>query len=116
MARIMIMFTMTLKRRSKKQFMKMNQLKYVLLLAGLALVGAAQAQVPQLINYQGRVVQGGTNFGGSGQFKFAFVQGAGPTLLWKNDGSAGNTEPAVSVTLPVVNGLRSEERRVGKEC
>ena len=31
------------------------------------------AQVPQLFNYQGRVVVGTTNFDGSGQFKFALV-------------------------------------------
>lgn len=68
---------------------------------------ALQAQVPQLINYQGRVLSGGTNFNGSGQFKFALVQGAGPTLLWKNDGSAGDTEPTAAVTLNVVNGLYS---------
>lgn len=87
----------------------MNKFKLALTLAGLALVGVAQAQVPQLINYQGRVVIAGTNFNSppAGQFKFALVQGAGPTLLWKNDGSAGNTEPAAFVALPVVNGLYS---------
>ena len=31
------------------------------------------AQVPQLINYQGRVAVGTVNFDGSGQFKFALV-------------------------------------------
>ena len=33
------------------------------------------AQVPQLINYQGRVVVGSTNFNGAGQFKFALING-----------------------------------------
>jgi hypothetical protein len=33
------------------------------------------AQVPQLLNYQGRVASGGVNFEGTGQFKFALVDG-----------------------------------------
>ncbi len=70
---------------------------------------ALHAQVPQILNYQGRVAVGDppVNFDGSGGFKFALVQGEGPTLLWKNDGSAGNTEPAAAVTLPVTKGLYS---------
>ena len=35
------------------------------------------AQVPQLINYQGRVAVGAVNFDGAGQFKFALVNAAG---------------------------------------
>ena len=38
---------------------------------------ALHAQVPQLINYQGRVAVGTTNFNGSGAFKFALVNAAG---------------------------------------
>lgn len=70
---------------------------------------ALHAQVPQILNYQGRVAVGDppVNFDGSGEFKFALVQGEGPTLLWKNDGSAGNTEPTTAVTLPVTKGLYS---------
>jgi len=80
--------------------------RFHIALASLALLaGAARAQVPTMISYQGRVQVDNTNFTGNGQFKFAFVQGAGPTLLWKNDGSAGNTEPANAVTLAVANGL-----------
>lgn len=37
--------------------------------------GAAWAQVPQLLNYQGRIAVSGTNFTGTGQFKFALVDG-----------------------------------------
>jgi hypothetical protein len=33
------------------------------------------AQVPQLISYQGRIVDNGTNFNGTGQFMFALVDG-----------------------------------------
>jgi hypothetical protein len=47
------------------------------------------------------------NFDGSGSFKFALVLGEGPTLLWKNDGSVGNTEPATAVSLTVTKGLYS---------
>lgn len=82
------------------------------LVAATALLASgaiAQAQVPQLINYQGRVLVAGTNFNSPplGLFKFALVQAAGPTLVWKNDGSAGNTEPAAAVSLKVANGLYS---------
>lgn len=66
------------------------------LLAGLCglIVVQATAQVPTMLSYQGRVQMNNTNFGGSGQFKFALVQGAGSTLLWKSDGSAAKTELA----------------------
>ena len=43
----------------------------------LAAAPVARAQIPQLINYQGRVAVGGVNFDGAGQFKFALVEGAG---------------------------------------
>lgn len=75
------------------------------LAAASFLATTAVAQVPTMLSYQGRVLMNNTNFGGGGQFKFALVQGAGPTLLWKNDGSAGNTEPANAVSLSVANGL-----------
>ena len=51
-------------------------------LAALAAVLAVvttrlDAQVPQLINYQGRVTVGRCNFEGAGQFKFALVSADG---------------------------------------
>ena len=64
-----------------------------------------QAQVPQLISYQGRVSSGGAPFNGSGQFKFALVNGNGSTFFWRNDGGAGVGEPTNAVTAPVTNGL-----------
>lgn len=75
----------------------------------LSAVVSLEAQVPQILNYQGRVAVGNPaiNFHGTGSFKFALVQGTGPTLLWKNDGSSGNTEPAAAVTLTVTKGLYS---------
>ncbi len=77
-----------------------------LTVASLAMIATAtQAQVPTMISYQGRVLMNNANYNGTGQFKFALVQAAGPTLLWKNDGSPGNAEPAAAVSLSVANGL-----------
>lgn len=57
----------------------------------LASFTPAHAQVPQLINYQGRIVVGTVNFSGAGQFKFALVSSplATPTL-WSNNGTSVN--------------------------
>ena len=67
-----------------------------------------QAQVPQLINYQGRVVVGSTDFNGSGQFKFALVNTNGTTTYWSNDGtSTAGSQPTNAVTLTVTQGLYS---------
>ncbi len=65
-------------------------------------------QVPQLINYQGRVAVSGTNFNGTGNFKFALVNGTGTQTYWSNDGtSVAGSQPTVGVTRPVANGLYS---------
>jgi hypothetical protein len=74
-----------------------------------------QAQVPPLINYQGRVIVGTTNFDGSGQFKFALVNSNGTTAYWSNDGSLSlvpgaitpSSQPTNSVQLLVSKGLYS---------
>ncbi len=74
---------------------------------GLTLTLTARAQVPGIINYQGRIVDGGTNFNGTGQFKFALVNGsAGTTNYWSNNGTAVG-QPAVAVSLTVTKGLYS---------
>ena len=66
------------------------------------------AQVPQIINYQGRALVGSTNFNGTGQFKFALVNANGSTTFWSNDGtSSGGGEPTNAVSLGVSNGLYS---------
>jgi hypothetical protein len=66
------------------------------------------AQVPQIINYQGRVVVGTANFNGSGQFRFALVKAAGTTTFWSNDGTSVNgSQPTNAVSLSVSNGLYS---------
>jgi hypothetical protein len=79
-----------------------------LLLAALCLVAAGPlaAQVPQLLNYQGRVTVGGNNFDGTGQFKFALVNAVGSTNYWSNDGM-GTGQPVTAVPLTVTKGLYS---------
>ena len=88
-----------------------------LALSAVVLLGALQAQVPQMLNYQGRIAVAGVNFdstaaGHAGQFKFALVDGANPPVVyWSNDGTIdGQTTanaPTASVALPVAKGLYS---------
>ncbi|MES2705813.1 MAG: tail fiber domain-containing protein [Verrucomicrobiota bacterium] len=73
------------------------------LLAGLQM---SPAEVPGVLNYQGRIAVDGTNFSGSGQFKFALVNANGTETFWSNDGSStAGSPPAAAVTLPVTRGL-----------
>ena len=90
-------------------------MKKFLLLVSAAILGSlaflpapARAQVPQLLNYQGRVAVGTVNFDGSGSFKFALVNAAGTTTYWSNDGtSTTGDEPVAAVALTVTKGLWS---------
>src|SRR5947207_3148902 len=69
---------------------------------------SAPAVVPSIISYQGAVTVGGTNFNGSGTFKFALVDGTGSTTLWSNNGTSVNgSEPTIGVTLSVVDSIYS---------
>ena len=83
-------------------------MKLLPLLALALLAAHASAQIPQTINYQGRITAGAVNFTGTGQFKFALVNAAGTTTFWSNDGTsvAGNP-PTNSVGLEVTGGLFS---------
>jgi hypothetical protein len=68
----------------------------------------ARGQVPELLNYQGRVLVGGIAFGGTGQFKFALVSGDGTQTYWRNsllNKSSG--QPDLSVAVAVNEGLFS---------
>jgi hypothetical protein len=79
-----------------------------LLAANLVLAGVApvSAQVPSIIGYQGRVSGNGTNFAGTGFFKFALVGTAGTNTFWSNDGASTNgSEPVKQVGLSVAQGL-----------
>jgi hypothetical protein len=79
------------------------------MLAGFTLLTApVYAQVPNLLNYQGRVAVGTVNFEGSGQFRFALVNAAGTTTFWSNDGtSTAGSQPTAAVALTVTKGLYS---------
>lgn len=71
-----------------------------------ALIAPLGAQVPQLLNYQGRVQVGTSDFNGTGQFKFALVSANGSATYWSNDGTSnGGSPPTTGVTLPVTHGL-----------
>ena len=86
----------------------MKNCTLLLVLAAIAGSGTLRAQVPQIINYQGRVVVGTTNFNGTGQFKFALVNAAGTTTYWSNDGtSTAGSQPTNAVSLAVSKGLYS---------
>ena len=76
---------------------------------GMGLMGGrVEGQVPQMINYAGRVAVGAVNFEGAGQFKFALVDGLGTTTYWSNDGtSVGGNPPTGVVTLAVSGGMYS---------
>lgn len=74
------------------------------LFLGLFAALTASAQVPQIINYQGRITVGGTNYDATGLFKFALVNTAGTVNYWANDGTASG-QPATGVSLAVSKGL-----------
>jgi hypothetical protein len=77
------------------------------------LATSLHAQVPNLLNYQGRVAVGtgasAVNFNGTGQFKFALVDSTGSTVYWvsSNDLSPADGVPDNAVSLAVTKGLYS---------
>lgn len=78
----------------------------------LALFAAAgsplAAQVPPLLNYQGRVAVDAVNFEGTGSFAFALVSADGSTTYWSHDGSSvAGSQPASFLPLTVSKGLYS---------
>lgn len=73
-----------------------------------ASVTELHAQVPQLINYQGRLSVGNGSFNGSGMFKFALVDTTGANTYWSNDGtSTAGSQPTAAVAVTVTKGLYS---------
>ena len=94
----------------ESKFLAVSKTLLTRALALLLLVSttALHAQVPQLINYQGRVAVGTVNFDGSGLFKFALVNTDGTATFWSNDGtSISGSQPTAAVTLTVTKGLYS---------
>jgi hypothetical protein len=78
----------------------MNKLLIIVMALSFLLFGhILEAQVPQILNYQGRVSVNGTNFDGTGQFQFAMVNSTGAVTYWSNGNSV--------VSLPVSGGLYS---------
>jgi hypothetical protein len=69
-----------------------------------ALAVTTNAQVPGIVNYQGRIVDGGTNFTGTGQFEFTLISAGGATNYWANDGTPAG-QPGAAVSLTCNNGL-----------
>jgi N-acetylneuraminic acid mutarotase len=85
-----------------------NTLRKLQFLAALGCLVVGQAQVPQLINFQGRIAVEGVNFTGEGRFKFALVNGDASAAFWSNDAaSSAGSEPAAAVIVPVQHGLYS---------
>ena len=78
----------------------------LLLVAQAFLPVSANAQVPGVINYQGRIVDNGVNFNNTGSFEFALISPGGTTNYWSNDGTAIG-QPALAVPLAVTNGVCS---------
>ena len=72
-----------------------------------ALTLTALADVPHMIHHQGILQDNeGVPVNGPAEFKFAFVNQAGDTSLWSNDGtSVAGSAPAAFVALPVSDGL-----------
>jgi|GEM_PF-3873304 len=76
------------------------------LLAVCLLSFAAKAQVPGEVNYQGRIMENGQAFSGSGNFKFALCSQSGSTTYWSNDMTSVNCgEPSAAVALTVDQGI-----------
>ena len=67
------------------------------------------AQVRLVLSHQGRVASNGVPFSGTGQFKFALVNGTGSETYWRNspDLAPADGQPDASVDLPVSKGLFS---------
>lgn len=73
--------------------------RWLLAAIPLGFPAVLSAQVPALLNCQGRVSTGGTNYDGTGAFQFALVNGDGSATFWSNGTAA--------VSLAVNKGLYS---------
>lgn len=80
----------------------------VLLLLACLECNEAEAQVPGLINYQGRVAVGRTDFDGQGNFRLALINADGSQVYWRNAADSNSDGvPDSSVLLTVSRGLFS---------
>lgn len=86
----------------------MNPIHRLFFIVLTFLIASARADVPQLVNHQGRIAVGTVNFDGTGQFKFALVNTDGTESYWSNDNSSAvGSEPSTFVSLTVAKGLYS---------
>jgi hypothetical protein len=78
-------------------------MKTIRILASLALAACAtmplNAEVPQLINHQGRIAVDGANFNGSGQFKFALVDGGVENSIQATATATIEAEQVTTITV-----------------
>lgn len=66
------------------------------------------ADIPKMISHQGRITVDGTNFSGTGKFKFAMVSSDGETVYWTNSADENNDGvPDTPVSITVSSGLYS---------
>lgn len=80
----------------------------ILLVMMLAFAVTLAAQVPSMLNYQGRIAVNGVNFSGTGQFKFALINTNGSQSFWSNDGtSSAGSQPTAAVSIDVESGIYS---------
>jgi len=82
----------------------MKRLTTTICTAALFVVAGSASAVPQFINYQGRVVVDGTNYTGTGEFRFTLLDDSN-NVVWSNDGVS--PIPSNSVSLQVTKGLFS---------
>ncbi|MEK7953542.1 hypothetical protein [Luteolibacter soli] len=76
----------------------------LLLTTFLGAIVPLRAQVPTLVNYQGRV----ESFSGTANFRFALANADGSEIYWSNDGTCKQGgEPAAAVSLAVEEGYYS---------
>lgn len=87
--------------------MNMSKTFWLAALAFAVTAATAFAQVPGIIQYQGRVTSNGTNFTGTGQFKFAIIETIiTGSAVWNNAGVVDALgEPVKSVPVAVNDGL-----------
>ncbi len=72
------------------------------LLATLLIGTTLHAQVPQMISYQGRISVNGTNFDGTGAFRFALVDGG--TNIARQATAAANLTGQFVTSVTVTDG------------
>lgn len=83
-------------------------MRFIALMFWLASIATLPAATPPLLNHQGRIAVDNVAFDGTGQFKFALVDGDGSETFWSNDGSSSSgSEPNAAVNLEVAKGLYS---------